>query len=205
MAFERPESLMMARGYQFGRLQHGPDGDYHSPDGGYNGGIIAPERILIPATATLVRFGGSAWRGGGSFVGKVAAGEWWLDWRNFKLVEQYASTIGESVAFAVRQTCAVPEEWSDLSLFIQGTSRSPLWAYTGLGDVAHSSSGTIDPVGKGKPMIRQLFIPGLADPDLRKEAIVFGNPTFLDPEMSKPGALARAREEERLRRALGGK
>lgn len=204
LAFDRPESLMKARGYQFGRLVHTPDGDTYSPDGGFNGGMIEPKPVLIPTTVTLVRFGGSAWRGSGSFVANVGSGEWWLDLLNFGMIVRYANSIGESVAHAVRQTCAVPEEWSDLSLFIQGTTRSPLWAYNGLGEVARTSSGSINPIEPGKPMVRQLFIPGLADPDLRKKAILLGSPTFLDPEMSKPGAHARVQEEERLRRVLSG-
>jgi len=201
-AFDRPQTLMMARGQQLGRLRHLSAGDGYSPDGGLNGGIIAPQRHLIPAGTTLVRFGGSPWRDARPFVPKVASGEWWLDWPNYKTVEAYADKLGESVAYAVRHLCAVPDDWSDMSFLIQGTTRSPLLSYTGEGREAVTRSGTIDPRSSGKPTLDQLFIPGLSSPDLRKKAILINGQTFLDPAMSKRGALARKKADDAMRQRL---
>jgi len=201
-AFDRPQTLMMARGQQLGRLRHLPAGDGYSPDGGLNGGIIAPKRHLIPAGTTLVRFGGSPWRDARPFVPKVASGEWWLDWPNYKVVEAYADKLGESVAYAVRHLCAVPDDWSDMSFLIQGTTRSPLLAYTGEGREAVTKTSTIDPRSAGKPKLDQLFIPGLSSPDLRKRAILINGQTFLDPAMSKRGALAQKKADDAMRARL---
>ncbi|QUL36533.1 hypothetical protein [Erythrobacter sp. JK5] len=198
-AFDRPETLKLASGQQLGRLRHFPDGDRYSPDGGINGGIIGPKRLLIPAGTVLVRFGGSPWRDARPFVPKVASGEWWLDWPNYRTVELYADKHGESIAYAVRHLCAVPDDWSDMSFLIQGVTRSPLLAYTGEGRAAVTNGGTIDPRSPGKPRLFQLFIPGLSSPDLRKQAILIKGQTFLDPAMSQAGALAKKRADDAMR------
>ncbi len=201
-AFDRPETLKLAQGRQLGRLRHFDHGDGYSPDGGLNGGIISPQRYLIPAGSLLVRFGGSPWRDARPFVPKVASGEWWLDWANYQKVESYADKLGESVSYAVRHLCAVPDDWSDMSFLIQGNTRSPLLAYTGEGRAAVTKSATIDPRAPGKPKLDQLFIPGLSSPDLRKKAILIRGQTFLDPAMSKKGARSRAEQEAQMRQRL---
>ncbi|MEM8725073.1 MAG: hypothetical protein AAGE86_06090 [Pseudomonadota bacterium] len=208
-AFDRPETLKLASGQQLGRLRHFDHGDGYSPDGGLNGGIVAPKRLLIPAGTTLVRFGGSPWRDARPFVPKVASGEWWLDWPNYRTVERHADKLGESVAYAIRHLCAVPDDWSDMSFLIQGVTRSPLLAYTGEGRAAVTKTATIDPRAAGKPRLDQLFIPGLSSPDLRKQAILIRGQTFLDPAMSKAGALAKKRANDamqaRLKAAVPGR
>ncbi len=201
-AFDRIESYELAKGRQFGRLKHTGFGDKYMPDGGYNGGIENPEFHPIPLSSLLIRFGGSAWKGSDPFAGRVAAGEWWLDYDNLVRIVEYARAIDETLAYAVRQTCAVPDDWSDMTLLITGYTRSPLWAYKGLGNVAFGKKVTIDPKSPGKPAVEQLYIPGLNDPDLRRQALIVRTATFLHPAMSKPGALARMREQTRIREIL---
>ncbi|MEO1220915.1 MAG: hypothetical protein AAFY42_06135 [Pseudomonadota bacterium] len=200
--FDRPETLKMAKGQQLGRMRHFDHGDGYSPDGGLNGGIINPTKHLIPAGTTLVRFGGSAWRSARPFVPAVASGAWWLDFPNYRTVERYADKLGEAVSFAVRHLCAVPDDWSDMSFLIQGITRSPLVAYKGEGRAAVTKAGTIDPREVGKPKLEQLFIPGLQHPDLRKKAILIRGQSFLNPAMSKKGALAEKRADDAMRARL---
>lgn len=186
--FDRPETLQMAQGKQLGRLTHFPDGDRYSNGGGQNGGMRAPMPRLIPPSSLLVRFGGSPHRDARPFAAKTASGEWWLDEFRFKVLEAWANAKGESVTYAVRQLCAVPDEWSDMSYVVKARTRSPLMAYAGYGRPAVSGKGTIDPRHDHRVDIEQLFIPGLASPDLRKAAILVYEDRFLDPAMSQKGA-----------------
>lgn len=189
------------------------------------GGIISPRRYDIPAGTTLVRFG--AFRDGADkdrtpeqnanpalrsaterasgplYFGKlVASGAWWLEWPAYKAIEQYADRIGEAVAYAVREVCAVPPEWSDMSFVIQGTTRSPLVAYAGIGRVVNARSGRIDPSAPGKPRIDQLFIPGLSYPDLNKQAIIVHSHGPLDPAMAVKGARKQAESMDAMRKRM---
>lgn len=177
-----------------------------------NGGIIDPEEIPIPTGTTLIRFGGFPKMyqreiddyvdGGAHYFGpQVASGEWWLDWENYLVVQNYADLKRESVTFALRETCAVPLEWSDMSFVVQATSRSPLLAYKGYGraanirDKAGKLTGRINPSAGDKPLIKQLFIPGLNSPDLMKRAIFVHGKGFLDKGMSEKGARRKAEED----------
>lgn len=173
------------------------------------GGIISPRERVISTGTTLVRFSGHPkWDGKISYGPQdfgmhAAAGAWWLDWSAYKAIEGYADKIGESVALAVRQVCAVPEEWSNMSYVVQATTRSPIGAWTGLGRVG----GDIDPLAPGKPLIKQLYLPGMFEPDLNKAAVLVHSHGPLDPEMAKPGARKAAEQhaqmQARLRAALG--
>lgn len=177
-----------------------------------NGGIIDPQPHTIAKGTTLIRFGGfpkmyqretgSLVDGGAQYFGpQVASGEWWLDWEGYSAIERYADQKRESVTFALRQTCAVPDEWSDMSFVIQAVSRSSLLAYTGYGRAANIRNekgklvNRINPSTGDKPLIKQLFIPGLNAPDLRKEAVFVHGTGFLDPKMSKSGERAKAEQK----------
>lgn len=212
--FDQPEALFEARGDSRPRRKIIDEvaRTYEWTDWtAGEGGIVSPRRYPIAAGITLVRFGGFGdgaakdrtreqiedpfkrdrkERASGPlyFGAMVALGAWWLEWSAYKAIEQYADRIGESVAYAVREVCAVPPEWSDLSFVIQGTTRSPLLAYAGIGRVVNARSGKIDPSAHGKPLIDQLFIPGLSYPDLNKKAIIVHSHGPLDPEMSVKGA-----------------
>lgn len=175
------------------------------------GGMIAPRQDCIPARTTLVRF--SSFRdgvpkdkaSGPQYFGRDAAsGAWWLDWVAYKAIEHYADRIGESVAYAVRQVCAVPIEWSDMSYVVQGTTRSPLMVYAGMGKPVKAAQGVIDPLARGKPRIEQYYIPGLSDPDLNKKAIIVHSHAPLDPTMAEKGAKKRTEIATAMRARIGG-
>lgn len=201
-AFDRPETREIAQGRQLGRLRHFPDGDRYTEDGGLNGGIRNPQPRLIPPSTMLVRFGGSAYRDARPFASKVAAGEWWLHDFQFSVLKAWADAKGESISYAVRQLCAVPDDWSDMSYVVKARTRSPLMAYAGYGRAATAGKSRIDPRHDHRLDIEQLFIPGLASPDLRKAAIIVYEDKFLDPAMSKAGALAQKRADEAMRARL---
>ena len=200
--FDRPQSLQLARGVQLGRMAHLPGGDGYTKDGGQNGGMRAPKPKLIPPSTVLVRFGGSAHRDARPFATKVASGEWWMDEFRFKVLEAWANAKGESVTYAVRQLCAVPDEWSDMSYMIKARTRSPLMAYAGYGRPAVSGKSTIDPRKDHRVDIEQLFIPGLASPDLQKAALLIIEDKFLDSGMSKKGARQQAEQKAAMHARL---
>lgn len=223
--FDRPETIELARGKQFVRLRHYADGDRYEPDGGRNGGMRAPKPRPIPPATTLIRFGGfrdgaspnrtqeqnedhtkrdNKERGSGPqyFARQVAAGEWWLDEFRFNLITAWANARGESISYAVRRLCAVPEEWSDMSYLVKARTRSPLMAYAGYGRPADTGNGRIDPRHDTKIDIEQLFIPGLASPDLCKKAIFIFEDQFLASEMSRKGARGEAEREAAMRQRL---
>lgn len=200
--FDRPQTLQMARGVQLGRLTHFPDGDRYSNGGGQNGGMRAPKARLIPPSTVLIRFGGSPHRDARPFASKVASGEWWLDEFRFKVLEAWANSKRESITFAVRQLCAVPDDWSDMSYVVKARTRSPLMAYAGYGRPAVSGKSTIDPRRDHRVDIEQLFIPGLASPDLQKAALHILEDKFLDSAMSKKGARREAELDAAMRARL---
>lgn len=173
------------------------------------GGIIAPRPQYIPAGKTLVRFGsfrdGAARdeASGPQYFGQAAAsGAWWLEWSSYQAIERYADQIVESVTFAIRLVCAVPKEWGDLSYVVQGTTRSPLMAYAGQGRPARWGKGVIDPLARGKPRIDQLYIPGLWEPDLNKQAIITHSHAPVDPRVAFKGARRRTEQDAAMRQRL---
>ncbi len=189
--FDQPEFLRMAQGQSAVPSEKPGPGDILGPKGGIvvpasNGGIRNPSKILIPAGTTIVRFANAP------FVHHAASGAWWLDFRNYKIVERYADAQGKSVGAAMRELCAVPVEWSSMTLLIQARTRSPLAAYTGYGKPAHANNRinvtkSINPRAFSKVEVKQLFIPGLQSPDLRKKALIVRGYTMLDASVSKQG------------------
>jgi hypothetical protein len=175
-----------------------------------DGGMISPRPEIIPAGRHLVRFAGLSpkkdtqkVRPAPQYFGSGAAsGAWWIEWSAYKSIERYADRIGESVAYAMRQVCAVPPGWSDMSYLVQGTTRSPLFAYAGHGKPVKAEKGVIDPLARGKPRIEQLYIPGLSDPDLNKKAIIVHSHAAIDPTMSHKGARGKAEFEAARRKRL---
>lgn len=214
--FDRPDAIKKARGRDTGGYRHakGKDGqvlyDYIAEEGDLNGGIIRPKPYTIPRNTIIIRFGGSgkshkpgiARKRATPMVPETAAGEWWLDWQNYRLVERYADSTGESISYAVSQCCAVPNDWSDLSFLIQAVTRAPLICYKGKGRPATQGDEMIDPQSAGKPDIDQLFIPGLSNGDLRREAIKIQGQSFLNSAMNKKGALAKKRADDAMRARL---
>lgn len=183
--FDRPETLRLARGEM---VSHRPeargwqilDASGHVAVEGTNGGILNPRAITIERRSTLVRFGNAP------FASDVAGGSWWLDWSNYKIVERFADARKIPVASAMRMLCAVPVEWSTMTMLVQATARSPLSAYIGRGNLATVVSrlgvrSIVDPNSYSQQQVEQLFIPGLSSPDLRK-ASVFITGTLMLPQ-----------------------
>lgn len=189
--FDRPETVRVAQGQSAVPSEKPRPGDVLGPDGkiishASNGGMKAPRAITIPPGTTLVRFANAP------FVHHAAAGAWWLDFPNYKIVEQYADAQGKTVASAMRELCAVPVEWSSMTLLIQARTRSPLAAYTGYGKPAFADNGvsvmkSVNPRTYSKKEVMQLYIPGLQSPDLLKKALIVRGYKLLDPAVSKRG------------------
>jgi hypothetical protein len=189
--FDRPESLRIAQGQSPVPTATPGPGDILGPDGrivipASNGGIEQPKAIEIPSGTTLIRFANAP------FVNIAAAGGWWLDFPNYKIVEQYADDSGKPVQAAMRELCAVPEEWSSMTLLIQAVTRSPLAAYAGKGKSAVaqnrvSTVKTIDPLRYSRQQVIQYYIPGLQSPDLLKQALIVRSYTMVAPEVSLKG------------------
>lgn len=189
--FDRAETLRIAQGQSPVPAATPGPGDILGPDGqivipASNGGIDKPQAVLIPAGTTLIRFANAP------FVHHAAAGAWWLDFPNYKIVETYADETGKPVQAAMRELCAVPEEWSSMTLLIQAVTRSPLAAYTGRGKPAVaqnrvSAVKTVDPLRYSRQQVMQLFIPGLQSPDLLKQAMIVRGYTMVAPEVSVKG------------------
>lgn len=189
--FDRPEVLRMVQGQSAVASATPGPGDILGPDGqimvpASNGGIENPQELLIPPGTTLIRFANAP------FVHHAAAGAWWLDFPNYKIVEGYADDTNKPVQAAMRELCAVPEEWSGMTLLIQAVTRSPLAAYTGRGKPAVaqnkvSAIKTIDPLRYSRQHVMQLYIPGLQSPDLLKQAMIVRGYTMVAPEVSLRG------------------
>ncbi|WDF73077.1 hypothetical protein [Novosphingobium sp. KACC 22771] len=147
------------------------------------GGIENPQERVVAAGTKLVRFGS------GVLVPQVAAGEWWLDWGNYQIVEQYADAAGKSVPVAVRELCCVPLEWSDMTIVVQARVIQPLLAYEGSGASATVKEGRehLDGMRAKSLGLTQMFIPGLSDPDLRRDSLMVTGYGLLPHELSQAG------------------
>ena len=200
--FDRPEMLRIAQGQSPVPADTPGPGDILGPDGqivipASNGGIENPKAIEIPVGTTLIRFGKAP------FVQHAAAGNWWLDFPNYKIVEGYADETGKPVQAGMRELCAVPHEWNCMTLLIQAVTRYPLAAYTGRGKPAVEtftglgkkaadakrvvSTKTIEPLRYNRQQVMQLFIPGMHSPDLMRQALVMRGYAIVAPEVSMQG------------------
>lgn len=189
--FDRPESIRLARGEGAVPTDKLQQGDILGPDGrkivhASNGGMKSPRAILIPPGTTLVRFANAP------FVHHAAAGAWWLDFPNYKIVEDHADATGKPVPTAMRELCAVPVEWSGMTLLIQARTRSPLAAYAGLGKAAFAHNAinvtkSINPRSYSTKDVTQFYIPGLQSPDLLKKALIVRGYNLVAPEVSTKG------------------
>lgn len=192
--FDRPESRLRAMGRNTALNPERRGGPVVTSQGGIaqsliaNGGIIDPQSCVLPIHTKLVRFGS------GVLVPHVAAGEWWLEWRHYKIVEQYADGAGCSVPAAVRELCCVPLEWSDMTMVIQAQLIAPLLAYEGPGAPATVRGGAVHLDGSKAANLglKQLFIPGLGNPDLRRDSVMITGYGLLPHDLSRMGYVERA-------------
>lgn len=168
---------------------------------GKTGGMRNPKRVELQPGATIVRFGQKrlsvpvtvvdhkgqdhtygtnlSHRG---LIGGALEGEWWLERAEFDRIADYAKHQRITIGAAVSALCVVPADWSDLDVVVAATLMAPLLAYRGLPNPV-DIRGTHVPVvsdDSGKA-IRQLFIPGLGNGDVVRQALMWGAPTFLHP------------------------
>lgn len=166
--FRKPHVRMAALGVSYER---------GSPRQQINGGIQSPVEYLIPRGTDLYRFGQ---RG---VPERVAMGDWWIDGDTLQEIDTYARTHGISLREGIRQTCYVPDEWSALDIVVYARSVSQLLAYRGRGAVVSvkNSHGltTRNMAAKGDHRVQQLFIPGFASGDVRRDGLGFISFQFL--------------------------
>lgn len=155
-----------------------------------NGGISNPQRtVLLPGTR-LVRLGGG-------LPHDVASGAWWLEWSDYRKVERFADAKGVAVPLAVRLLCCVLLDWSAMTTVVQARLKLPLLAYEGLGAPAvernpkQGTSELLDGSDAQALGIRQLYIPGMTDPDLRHDALMIEGYGHLPAEQGRSGYIIR--------------
>lgn len=183
--FAQPEYLRIAKGWDAPKLKELNDGSGAAIWSEWKkgeGGMLNPSGVTLQSGTTLIRFAGnSAYdkpdKVARPFVKQAIGGQWWVDWPNYQKIERFADQRKISIAEALSLTCAVPEDWSDMSVLVQVTTMAPISAYQGLGapvtlkDERGLVTARIIPGALGKPEVHQLFIPGLANPDLCKRAL----------------------------------
>jgi hypothetical protein len=192
--FNRPECRLKATGYKTDINPEGRYRDVVTSDLGIemamltNGGLIDPQIRQLALGTVLVRFGSSV------LIPQVAAGEWWLDFAQYQIVERHADANGLPVPVAMRQLCCVPLDWGAMTTIVQGRVIRPLLAYEGAGAPATGQKGTdyLDGSLAGQLGLKQLFIPGLSEPDLRRDSLLITDYGFLPHDLSRLGYVPKA-------------
>lgn len=180
--FDRPDALPVARGMDQSSYLYQADGTVHWIR---NGGIVHPVRHEIPTGSRLIRFG--------KILPHFALqGGWWLEWAAYKQVETFAVQNKISVQLACRLLCCVPPEWSQMTVVLQVRTIAPLLAYRGnpalveIVDRNERVGKIIVPESLRKPVVNkmaivrdannnlvpQLYIPGTASADMRRDAML---------------------------------
>ena len=126
----------------------------------------------------------------------MANGGWWVEPKEFNKLLSFAQQHNIGVGVALRSLAMVPPEWSDLAKLIRVQLRAPLLAMRGLGETAIVDGG--DGLGmvhmkhqnhNPARRLHQLFIPGLRNPGLARQAIAIENVYDLGKEGSLRGFL----------------
>ena len=195
-AFARPGMLQRALGHGSPGLIGG------QKRSGKTGGITHHKVVTLAPGTLIVRFGqkrafNEFKRGGkteripvpvnahGLFAG-VIAGEWWLEEEEFDAVETYAHEQRISLGNAVRALCVVPPEWSDLDMIVEARLKSPLMAYRGSPNPGHAGGRMQKPMRDNhNRLVKQLFIPGLGNPDVVHDALMIERQTSINARISK--------------------
>ncbi len=188
--FDRHDALLMARGANSKAAIVSPEGSVIG--WATNGGIALPRRRELAVGTRLVRFGSLG------MPSMVVQGGWWLDWNQYNQVEIFADKKNLPVTVAVRLLCCVPLEWSTMDIVIQARLKSPLLAYAGAGapafqtDKKTGTSEFLDGLPDGRAnAIEQLYIPGIANGDVRHDALMFEGFGHIDQKESRSGYIIR--------------
>jgi hypothetical protein len=193
-AFGLPGVRRTAMGYQAPRpIGYGPDATKRT------GGVRTPRAVKLAPGTTIVRFGqkrlteasvatdefGQKHQKGTTLshrglIGGALEGAWWLELSEFRKVARYADSKSIPISAAVSALCVIPAKWSDLDVMVSAKLTAPLLAYRGRPQPA-DHNGTHVPVMRdldGDDII-QLFIPGLGNGDVVRQALMHSPPTFL--------------------------
>jgi hypothetical protein len=166
--FRKPHVRLRALGVSYER---------GSPRQQISGGIASPVEYRIPKGTELYRFGQNG------VPELVAMGEWWIDGDTLRQIEAYARARSISTREGIRQTCYVPAEWSALDIVVHARTVSELLAYRGRGGVVSvknkSGQTTTHMAAQGDHRVQQLYIPGFASGDVRRDGLGFVGFSFL--------------------------
>lgn len=124
------------------------------------GGILMPRESRLREGNFYYRFASSdssnsAQRGGG----------WWVDFENYKKIDQFAKRNQYSIRDAARLMLALPYDWTRVDCLVRAMLVKPLKAYSGEGKPVQGTKSEYDNKTDWIPTqhikIRQLYIPGL--------------------------------------------
>jgi len=164
--FSQPHWKVIAQGFK-------PEPWFEHNHAKGTGGMLRPQHEYLRVGNRYFRFA----NGTASRDAQVGGG-WWLDFENFKIIEQFARNSGVTLAYAARLFLAIPYDWSRVDRLVSAFLSVPLCAYSGYGQVAIASDETWTPPQHIK--VRQLYIPGLykkgQQPQLYERA--FPSPVF---------------------------
>jgi hypothetical protein len=190
--FDKPEARLEASGANL----RSPRSAIMSPSGDVlayitNGGIINPRRTVLAAGTCMVRLGGSG-------LPHIAiAGNWWLDWQQYKLVERFADKRGLPMPVAMRLLACVPPEWNEMTVLLKTRLKVPVLAYTGNSapvidrDRRTGTSTYLSGIDDAGGLIEQLYIPGMVSPDMRHDCLMLEGYGHLPQELSMRGYIIR--------------
>lgn len=186
--FDRPWCKMRALGFGYEKEsvpRPGKPGEKmmvtaDDPNLSINGGIRSPVAHTIPIDTMIYRFGSNG------VPAIVAMGEWWFDEDSFGKIRDIAALHRISFGEAVRATCYVPPEWSNLSTLVCAKTRDILASYRGRAAPVRIKAGdgtlTGTMTARNFPdRVDQLYIPGFASVDIQRQALGMIQPVFLPP------------------------
>lgn len=124
------------------------------------GGILNPKPIDLRTGQYYYRFASSNSSREAQF-----GGGWWLDYENYKKIEDFSKRNGYHIRDAARLMLALPYAWTRVDLMVKALLTLPVMAYAGEGKLA---KGSMEGPDKGTAWIPtqhikvcQLYIPGL--------------------------------------------
>jgi hypothetical protein len=159
-------------------------------------GIINPQTRRLHTGEIIYRFGAS--------LDNAKFGGWWLDLNNFTLVQRWATLNDLQFSHAARVLCAVHHEWGqgsrlggNMTVLTRAELKQPLMAYEGGSkpqapekDANGVVRELIDPGVAGiDTVLKQLFVPGVSNPEAGLRALKYGNPVYIDVGASHIGGV----------------
>ncbi len=151
--FKQPHWLIRARGFNVKKW-------YEENEVVGTGGINLPKEAKLRTGQYLYRFASSE-----TSIDTKLGGGWWLEFEEFKKIENFANDNGYRLKDAARNMLALPYDWSKVDLLVRALLIVPLRAYRGYGKVAKGGDGAADKGTLYIPTqhikIYQLYIPGL--------------------------------------------